>query len=101
MSQQTGGRPAGSITAALFIKAFVEGCEPKDDKPATLKWAHIDIAAVSHATRAGDYYEVGVTGRPVRQVQPLWREIQTKSLGADIYLSALVSYIHNLTISRY
>lgn len=63
---QTGGRPAGSITAALFLKAFAEGCEPKDDQPATLKWAHIDIAGTMEATRPGPYQEKGLTGRPVR-----------------------------------
>ncbi|KAK0500947.1 hypothetical protein EDD18DRAFT_1146702 [Armillaria luteobubalina] len=37
----TGGRPAGACTAALFLKAFVEGID--GDEP-SLKWAHIDIA---------------------------------------------------------
>ncbi|KXN86166.1 Cytosol aminopeptidase [Leucoagaricus sp. SymC.cos] len=64
--QNTGGRPAGSITAALFLKAFAEGCEPKDDKPATLKWAHIDMAGAMEASRPGPYQEKGMTGRPVR-----------------------------------
>ncbi|EKM84388.1 hypothetical protein AGABI1DRAFT_82052 [Agaricus bisporus var. burnettii JB137-S8] len=64
--QNTGGAPGGSITAALFIKAFAEGCEPKDDKPATLNWAHIDIAGTMDATRPGPYQEKGLTGRPVR-----------------------------------
>lgn len=41
---QTGGRPAGSCTAALFLKAFVDGIEAKDGKEAPLRWAHIDIA---------------------------------------------------------
>ena len=42
--QQTGGRPAGSCTAALFLKPFAEGIEAKDGAEPTLKWAHIDIA---------------------------------------------------------
>lgn len=41
---QTGGRDAGSCTAALFLKAFVEGIEAVDGKEAPLRWAHIDIA---------------------------------------------------------
>ena len=41
---QTGGRPAGSCTAALFLKAFAEGSEAKDGQDARMKWAHIDIA---------------------------------------------------------
>ena len=35
--KNTGGRPAGSITAALFIQRFVE----------KTPWAHLDIAAVA------------------------------------------------------
>lgn len=40
----TGGRPGGSCTAALFLKAFVEGIDSKDGKEPLLEWAHIDIA---------------------------------------------------------
>ncbi|MDQ0464066.1 leucyl aminopeptidase [Caulobacter ginsengisoli] len=35
--KNTGGRPAGSITAALFLQHFVNG----------LPWAHLDIASVA------------------------------------------------------
>jgi len=40
-----GGKPGGSCTAALFLKAFVDGIEPKEgkDQPA-VQWAHLDIA---------------------------------------------------------
>jgi cytosol aminopeptidase len=41
---QTGGRPAGSITAALFLKPFVDGLEAKDGAEPSIKWAHLDIA---------------------------------------------------------
>ncbi|KAH9978875.1 cytosol aminopeptidase family, catalytic domain-containing protein [Lactifluus volemus] len=63
----TGGRPAGSCTAALFLKAFVEGIEPEvgKDEP-QLRWAHIDIAGTMDATRPTPYLEKGMTGRPVR-----------------------------------
>ena len=44
MPPQTGGRPAGSITAAMFLKAFAEGAEAKDGQEPAMKWAHIDIA---------------------------------------------------------
>lgn len=66
LSIQTGGRPAGSATAALFLKAFAEGCEGKDGQNPTLKWAHIDIAGTMEATRSGPYQEKGLSGRPVR-----------------------------------
>ncbi|KAK0466043.1 uncharacterized protein EV420DRAFT_1636626 [Desarmillaria tabescens] len=59
----TGGRPAGSCTAALFLKAFVEGID--GDEP-SLKWAHIDIAGTMEVTRPTPYLEKGMTGRSVR-----------------------------------
>ncbi len=63
---QTGGRPGGSATAALFLKAFAEGCEGKDGQSPNLKWAHIDIAGSMEATRPSPYQEKGMTGRSVR-----------------------------------
>jgi leucyl aminopeptidase len=51
------GRGAGSITAALFLKEFVD--------PAT-KWAHIDIAAVSWDSRNRALSRKGATGFGVR-----------------------------------
>jgi hypothetical protein len=41
---QTGGRPAGSCTAALFLKPFAEGIEAKNGEEPAMKWAHLDIA---------------------------------------------------------
>ncbi|KIM82242.1 hypothetical protein PILCRDRAFT_8066 [Piloderma croceum F 1598] len=64
--QNTGGRPAGSCTAALFLKAFVEGIEAEDGQEARLRWAHIDMAGTMEATRPTPYLEKGMTGRPVR-----------------------------------
>ena len=61
--QNTGGRPAGSITAALFLKPFVNGLE--GDEP-SIKWAHLDIAGSMDTSRPGPYQEKGMTGRPVR-----------------------------------
>ncbi|TFK21630.1 leucine aminopeptidase [Coprinopsis marcescibilis] len=63
--QNTGGRPAGSATAALFLKPFVDGLEPKDGAE-SIKWAHLDIAGSMEATRPSPYQEKGMTGRPVR-----------------------------------
>lgn len=63
----TGGRPGGSCTAALFLKAFVDGIEPTGETDeARTRWAHIDIAGSMEATRAGPYQYVGMTGRPTR-----------------------------------
>jgi len=64
--KQTGGRPGGSCTAALFLKAFVEGIEAKDEGEAPMRWAHIDIAGTMELTRPYPYSEKGLSGRPVR-----------------------------------
>lgn len=65
--QNTGGRPAGSCTAALFLKSFVPGVEPEGDATeAKVRWAHIDMAGTMEATRRGPYQETGMTGRPTR-----------------------------------
>jgi len=63
----TGGRPAGSCTAALFLKSFVSGIEAKEEgeEPA-VRWAHVDIAGSMEALRGEAYQEKGMTGRPVR-----------------------------------
>ena len=45
----TGGRPAGSITAALFLKEFTGG----------LPWAHLDIAGTAWAEEAKPYHAQG------------------------------------------
>ena len=55
--KNSGGAPAGSITAAHFISEFAE------DTP----WVHIDIAAVSMVTGSrGMFRTNGATGAPTR-----------------------------------
>jgi aminopeptidase len=44
----TGGRPGGSCTAALFLKNFVHGLEEGEGEG--VKWAHVDIAGTMEAT---------------------------------------------------
>ncbi|KAF7347209.1 Leucine aminopeptidase [Mycena venus] len=63
--QNTGGKPGGSCTAALFLKAFVHGLEPTDGSE-PLAWAHIDIAGTMEATRPTAYLGKGMTGSSVR-----------------------------------
>jgi len=75
--QNTGGKPAGSATAALFLKAFAEGCEGKNGQSATLKWAHIDNAGTVEATKATAYQANGLTGRPVRGLIEYLRRLTT------------------------
>ncbi|KAI0268595.1 leucine aminopeptidase [Gloeopeniophorella convolvens] len=51
-------------TAAMFLRAFVEGIEPKDgEDEAPVRWAHIDTAGVTNPT---PYQGTGFSGRPVR-----------------------------------
>lgn len=47
----TGGRPAGACTAAIFLKQFVEGVDEKDGKEAARSYAHIDIAGTMECTK--------------------------------------------------
>jgi leucyl aminopeptidase len=52
----TGGRPAGAITAALFLKEFTGG----------LPWIHLDIAGTSWAEENKPFMPKGPTGVGVR-----------------------------------
>ena len=54
--KNVGGRPAGSVTAAMFLSEFTE----------TKRWAHLDIAGTAWVTSAGDITIKGMTGVPVR-----------------------------------
>lgn len=53
--KNSGGRAAGTITAALFLKHFV-----------TYPWVHLDIAGTALAPKAGPYAPKGATGVGVR-----------------------------------
>ena len=55
--KNTGGRAAGSITAAQFLQRFVEG-----EKDAKTPWAHIDIAGVCLPKEAGALFPKGPSG---------------------------------------
>jgi leucyl aminopeptidase len=57
----TGGRPGGAITAALFIKEFA----------GDLPWAHLDIAGTAWAEDAKPYQPKGATGIAVRTLAEL------------------------------
>jgi leucyl aminopeptidase len=62
--KNTGGRDAGSSTAAAFLAAFV------GDTP----WVHLDIAGTAWATQPGPYQPIGATGVGVRLLLDLLRE---------------------------
>ena len=55
--KNVGPRGAGSITAAQFIKRFVED---------GVKWAHLDIAGMVWSAKAGTTWDKGATGFGVR-----------------------------------
>ena len=63
--KNTGGRPAGSITAAAFLKRFV-----KDDVP----WCHIDIAGVALPPGETTLAPKGATGWGVMTLDRLIRD---------------------------
>ncbi|MDQ2818275.1 MAG: leucyl aminopeptidase [Candidatus Eremiobacteraeota bacterium] len=54
--KNSGGRPAGSIYGAMFLKEFV------DDTP----WIHLDIAGTSWTDREGGHLTKGPTGVALR-----------------------------------
>jgi leucyl aminopeptidase len=57
----TGGRPAGSVTAALFLREFTGG----------LPWAHLDIAGTAWLEEARPYLPKGPSGVAVRTLAEL------------------------------
>lgn len=63
--KNTGGRAAGSITAAQFLQRFI-----KQDQP----WAHIDIAGVALPPSATDLAPKGATGWGVMTLDRLVRD---------------------------
>ena len=50
--KNVGGRKAGTITAAAFLKEFADG----------VSWAHLDIAGTAWADEAKPYRSKGPTG---------------------------------------
>ena len=57
----TGGRAAGAITAAMFLKEFATG----------VPWAHLDIAGTAWADEAKPYLPKGPSGVAVRTLANL------------------------------
>jgi len=54
--KNTGGRPAGALTAGVFLKRFAEG----------YPWAHLDIAGTAKVDETNGYVPKGATGHGVR-----------------------------------
>ena len=59
--KNSGGRQAGSITAAFLLKEFVDGAA----------WVHLDIAGTSTSEKVSGYQVKGATGTPARTLAQL------------------------------
>jgi len=70
--KNVGGRKAGTITAAAFLKEFAEG----------LSWAHLDIAGTAWADEAKPYRAKGPTGIAVRTLVRMVARAALKCNGA-------------------
>ncbi len=57
----TGGRPAGACTAAMFLKEFV----------GDIAWAHLDVAGVAWLDDAKPWMVKGASGVAVRTLAEL------------------------------
>ncbi|MGC8485687.1 MAG: leucyl aminopeptidase, partial [Candidatus Baltobacteraceae bacterium] len=63
--KNTGGRPAGTLTAAAFLKAFVD----------TTPWVHLDVAGTAYVDGETAWSAKGPTGTPVRALVHLAEKI--------------------------
>jgi leucyl aminopeptidase len=68
--KNTGGRNAGSITAAFFLKEFVE------DTP----WVHLDMAGVDNYDKEKGVLVKGASGIPVRTLVHLTLDLANEGL---------------------
>jgi leucyl aminopeptidase len=68
--KNTGGRPAGTCTAAAFLKAFV------DKTP----WIHLDIAGTAYLDGESAWQAKGPTGTPVRALVSLVEQLSGSAL---------------------
>lgn len=67
--KNVGGKYAGTITAGLFIKKFVQ------DKP----WIHMDIAGTSWAEKVSDCTPKGGTGAGLRSIYFLLKDMSSSN----------------------
>ena len=67
--RNVGPREAGSITAAQFIKRFVEE---------GVRWAHLDIAGMVWSSKPGALWDKGATGYGVRLIDRYVRDVLEK-----------------------
>ncbi|MGH9932070.1 MAG: leucyl aminopeptidase [Pyrinomonadaceae bacterium] len=70
--KNVGGRKAGTITAAAFLKEFADG----------VSWAHLDIAGTAWSDEAKPYRSKGPTGVAVRTLVRIVARAAIKANGA-------------------
>ena len=70
--KNVGGRKAGTITAAAFIKEFADG----------ISWAHLDIAGTAWGEEAKPFRAKGPTGVAVRTILNFIRRASDRDEGA-------------------
>ena len=63
--KNSGGRQAGSISAAMLLAEFVDGAS----------WVHLDIAGTSTSEKVTGYLVKGATGVPVRTLAQLAEDL--------------------------
>ncbi len=68
--KNTGGRPAGTITAAAFLKKFATD----------YRWAHLDIAGTAWEDSGNGYHPKGGTGVGVRLLVQYLRQAAERNL---------------------
>jgi leucyl aminopeptidase len=73
--KNTGDGTAGTITATMFLKNFVELDDAKKKKRGakesvkpSVKWAHLDIAGMAWVTKNKPYFAIGATGAGTRVI---------------------------------
>jgi leucyl aminopeptidase len=79
--RNSAGRQASSLTAAAFLKEFVE------DTP----WIHLDIAGTAYTDRESAYMAKGPTGTPVRAFVALAEDFANEKKHANGAAKATVS----------
>jgi leucyl aminopeptidase len=71
--KNTGGRAAGAITAAMFLKEFAE----------SFPWVHLDIAGTAYSETDLTYLPKGPTGVPVGMFVEFVRQRAARSSGSS------------------
>ena len=81
--KNTGGRPAGTLTAAAFLRAFA------GDTP----WVHLDVAGTAYLDSESPWQAKGPTGTPVRAFVAFAEQLAGAPAGGDGARSKVVTSV--------